>query len=257
MEIGIMNDPTKDLLNEIELAVANKFDFLDITLEPPLFSLNDQTIKKIQHTLDKHNLKVLGHTTPLLPWHSPVENVRIGALEELERNLDLFSKLNVKYVTLHLNPRYPGYIKKKVIKRACINSLKKLAEFAGKKEISLMLENCASNRFEKATDMKMLLDEVDNIYFHLDISHAELISSTSAENYLKILHRKLIHVHLSDNLGKNDDHLPLNTGHIKLNKIIPLLKKYNYNKTVTLEIFSSDRRYLYLSRDLFMEMWEK
>jgi len=35
-----------------------------------------------------------------------------------------------------------------------------------------------------------------------------------------------------------------------------MLKSFRYDGTITLEVFSSDRRYLLLSRDKLREIWE-
>jgi len=59
----------------------------------------------------------------------------------------------------------------------------------------------------------------------------------------------------SDNKGKEDDHLPLGCGNIEWEKIIKIIKKFKFNKTITLEIFSPDRDYLLLSRDKLKSWW--
>jgi sugar phosphate isomerase/epimerase len=74
---------------------------------------------------------------------------------------------------------------------------------------------------------------------------------------LQAFHDRLAHVHLSDNFGKREDlHLPLGAGAIDWRSIISMLKSFRYHGTITLEVFSSDRRYLLLSRDKLREIWE-
>jgi sugar phosphate isomerase/epimerase len=64
-------------------------------------------------------------------------------------------------------------------------------------------------------------------------------------------------VHLSDNFGKREDlHLPLGAGAIDWRNIISMLKNSGYDGTITLEVFSQDRRYLLFSRDKLREIWE-
>ncbi len=61
---------------------------------------------------------------------------------------------------------------------------------------------------------------------------------------------------MSDNrAGSADLHLPLGAGLIPWNKIVTELKKYQYDGTITLEVFSRDRRYLLASRDKLLELW--
>jgi sugar phosphate isomerase/epimerase len=65
-------------------------------------------------------------------------------------------------------------------------------------------------------------------------------------------------VHFSDNKGGTTDlHLPLGAGLISWDKVINSLKKYEYDGTITLEVFSRDKRYLLASRDKVYELWNK
>jgi L-ribulose-5-phosphate 3-epimerase UlaE len=49
---------------------------------------------------------------------------------------------------------------------------------------------------------------------------------------------RLLHVHLSDNKGKSDDHLAIGAGTIDWKKELRLLKASGYDDTITLEIFT-------------------
>ena len=62
------------------------------------------------------------------------------------------------------------------------------------------------------------------------------------------------HVHVSDNFGKEDNHLPIGTGTIDFPKIIKALKDIGYDDTLTLEVFSRDRDYLRISREKLAAM---
>jgi sugar phosphate isomerase/epimerase len=69
-----------------------------------------------------------------------------------------------------------------------------------------------------------------------------------------------LHVHLSDNDGTADQHLPL--GAVPRSKTnwpehIGKLKATGYGGTITLEVFSPCREYLLLSRDLLRRWWDE
>jgi len=66
----------------------------------------------------------------------------------------------------------------------------------------------------------------------------------------------LKHVHLSDNKGSEDLHLPMGVGNIDWKKILKILKKY-YRGTITLEVFSKDKDYALLSKEKLKRLWEK
>jgi len=84
------------------------------------------------------------------------------------------------------------------------------------------------------------------------------VEKNRTEEFLEAFRDRLVHVHVSDNFGKREDlHLPLGAGTIPWKKIISRLKKSGYDGTITLEVFSPDRRYLLFSRDKLRELWEE
>ena len=68
-------------------------------------------------------------------------------------------------------------------------------------------------------------------------------------DFINLFADRIDHIHISDNFGKEDNHLPIGTGTIDFPKIVKALKEIGYNKTITLEIFSRDKDYLKISRD--------
>ena len=71
---------------------------------------------------------------------------------------------------------------------------------------------------------------------------------------IKKFNKKLIHIHLHDNDGKEDQHLTIGKGNINWKKVIKVLKKY-YNKTITLEVFESKKERV-LSKTKLKKLWE-
>ncbi|MEJ2040893.1 MAG: sugar phosphate isomerase/epimerase, partial [Desulfosarcinaceae bacterium] len=92
--------------------------------------------------------------------------------------------------------------------------------------------------------------------FILDLAHA-YIGERSSARCLEFLERfgdRLAHLHVSDNHGKHDEHLPLGCGSLPLKPIAKALRKAGYDDTCTLEIFVEDRRALVKSRDKFASL---
>ncbi len=77
----------------------------------------------------------------------------------------------------------------------------------------------------------------------------------SIENMAKKFSDKLLHVHASDNNGKDDLHLPIGAGKINWEKAVKALKAAGYDGTITLEVFSQDTEYLQISKRKFEEIW--
>lgn len=60
MKIGIMNNPSKSILDEAKYCGKAGFDFLDLTIEGPCASTVD--IVGLQKIIDAHGLFIVGHT---------------------------------------------------------------------------------------------------------------------------------------------------------------------------------------------------
>jgi sugar phosphate isomerase/epimerase len=74
--------------------------------------------------------------------------------------------------------------------------------------------------------------------------------------YLEAFGDRLAHVHMHDNHGKEDEHLPLGKGNIDTHKVIRLLKEVNYDRTITFEVFSSHADAVRSMR-FFSKQWSK
>ncbi|MEA2475819.1 MAG: hypothetical protein QOC87_18, partial [Actinomycetota bacterium] len=96
--------------------------------------------------------------------------------------------------------------------------------------------------------------------FHLDVGHANLRLGKHEKNRAKSLldafGDRLVHVHLSDNRGGEQDlHLPLGAGTIDWKQVARQLQEAGYDGTVTLEVFSREREHLRTSRRLWLGWW--
>jgi sugar phosphate isomerase/epimerase len=65
-------------------------------------------------------------------------------------------------------------------------------------------------------------------------------------------------VHLHDNKGGHADlHMPLGTGTVDVSAAVRELQACDYDGTITLEVFTPDRRHLIYSRDLLRKLWDE
>src|SRR4051812_37454053 len=101
MLIGAMNHPAENVVEEIEWIAAMGLDFVDLTLEPPKAAVWNVDAAAVRRALEKHHLGVVGHTAYYLPLASPFESLRIAAVEECKRCLQVFSEVGVKWMNIH------------------------------------------------------------------------------------------------------------------------------------------------------------
>ena len=253
MEIGFPNNPRKNILEEIEWIGKNGFDFLDLFLEEDQAVPGKIDVEKVKELLHRYELGIVGHTACYLPIGSPVKSLREAAAREVIRYFEVFSKLNVRLVTIHANwPR--GMFSAKEGIKFQTETLGQLVERAGKYRLKLMYEPINTPQ-DTVRNVSKILNEVPELFLHIDIGHANLFGK-KPEDFIKTFHTRLKHVHVHDNNAGKDLHLPVGCGTIDWKRVIRLLKEY-YDETITLEVFSRDRDYVLLSKEKFIKLWSE
>jgi sugar phosphate isomerase/epimerase len=256
MKIGVMNDPSASLYDEIISFGSAGYDFMDLTIEGPK-ALNPD-IKRVLSLLEQYNLFVVGHTDPCLPYAYPIKGVRKACIDELERCAKIFSALGAKIMNIH--PCYscpPGM--KEALVELNIEALKPIVEMADSHGLTVVFENF-KEPFDRVSTYEVLLEEVSGLKAHLDFAHANM-GGDDGEVFCRHLGRHVIHVHFSDNRSSDDHHMPLGVGCIDWKKAVHALKAIGYDGTITLEVFCDDSRvafqYLDVSRRFLIELWNE
>jgi sugar phosphate isomerase/epimerase len=101
--------------------------------------------------------------------------------------------------------------------------------------ITVVLENL----LESTPDLMIkLVDNVSNPYLRLcfDIGHANIWSRILPEQWVAAMDYRLHHVHLHDNNGLRDQHLPAGAGTIQFDPFFEALGALHENVTVSLEV---------------------
>ncbi|HJZ50314.1 MAG TPA: sugar phosphate isomerase/epimerase family protein [Roseiflexaceae bacterium] len=252
MQIGMMNDPKRDVLEETRWAAANGFEFLDLTIEGPAAALDQIEARAIRQLLDASGMGVVGHTAWFLPFASPVERVRRAAVEEVAASLPAFAEVGAKVVNVHI-AKGIGSFGHASMTRLNGASFAELAELAEPQGIRMMVEHPPEIGVSIG-DIHTILDADARLGFHLDVGHAN-VGGDRLEGLLKAFGERLCHVHLSDNRGREDDHMPLGAGRIDWPRAIRLLKQSGYDGTITLEVFATERDYLLWSVEKVRKWW--
>jgi sugar phosphate isomerase/epimerase len=93
MLIGTMNHPERDVLEEIAWMADAGREFIDLTLEPPAAASWRIDTTALRRALERHGMKVVGHTAWYLPLASAIPEIRAAAVSELKRCLNTFSEI--------------------------------------------------------------------------------------------------------------------------------------------------------------------
>lgn len=252
MQIGLMNNPRNDPLGDIDFIASHEFDFIDLTLEYPRSGIDVIDKKAVLARLKESGLGVVGHTTYYLPFASPIDTIRVAAINEVIRTLKFFREAGAAMVTVHPDSGV-GPVETSVAASFNALSFKVISDEAAKLGISMVMEN-VPGPFSGVEPLKSIFKSVPGLSFHLDVGHA-FIARNRFSHLLSAFKDKLRHVHLSDNRFRGDDHMPLGAGNIDWPEVIAAIKKTGYDATFTLEVFSADQRYVLGSRDKLKELW--
>ncbi len=252
MQIGMMNNPRNDLVGEIDLIASHDFDFIDLTLEYPRSGIDVIDKKAVLAKLKESGLGVIGHTTYYLPFASPIDTIRVAAINEVIGTLKFFKEAGAGMVTVHPDSGV-GPVDTRTAASLNALSFKVICDEAAKIGLSIVMEN-VPGPFSSVEPLKTVLKAVPALSFHLDVGHA-FVGRNRFRQLLAAFKDKLQHVHLSDNRFRGDDHMPLGAGNIDWTEVIGAIKKTGYDSTFTLEVFSNDKRYVVGSRDKLKELW--
>ena len=259
MQIGAMNHPARDPVSEIDWIGQNGFDFVDLTLEPPAARPEEIDVGAIREALDRHRLGVVAHTAYFLPLGSPMAAIRKACLEEFRLALNTAKAIGAVVMNAHYR-RQPPFFSREDVVAWHVETLSPLCEEASDQGMSIVLEHAPHGGEDQLERFLAIMERVPKLRFHLDSGHAKLERTYDRwDEYLDRLGGKLLHVHLSDNDATSDQHLPL--GGVPRSATdwpqhIQKLKRAGYDGTVTLEVYSPQREYLLLSRDLLRRWWD-
>ena len=265
-KFGLLTDPIESVPNEIVRFHRLGFDYVEIGIEEPMGTPQILMRQKdeIMNSLSANGMFALGHTAYWVNFGSSHEKARRGWIEEAKDMIHVASELNIRLLNFHFNARL-GRVgateeSRKVFLRNFVSSMKELTQFAETEKLALMLENvppAGGRPLESIDCFSEVMKALPSLLFHLDVAHAFIENRIKGvREYIDAFGDRLVHVHMHDNHGKEDEHLPLGMGKIDFRKVARFLKEINYDKTITFEVFTS-RADAVRSREFFKKQWNK
>ncbi|MCD4820682.1 MAG: sugar phosphate isomerase/epimerase [Methanococcoides sp.] len=204
---------------------------------------------------NRHRIEEVLETTNLyLTMHMPFSDMNIAGLNpgihaevlrQMKNYLALASDL-VEIAVVH-----PGYMSPyggKIPEKAWemnIRSIKELCDTADEYGISMAVENMPDfpKIFGKEPEeMLRMLSDIDreNVGMTLDVGHAN--TTAMLEGFLDKCINKIIHVHIHDNMGKRDEHLPTGSGTVNWEYVKKGLEKYKGRMVTELSDLEEGRK---------------
>jgi len=260
-KFGMLTSPVQDVIKEIKKANGLGFDFIEIGIEPPLGEPELLMSRKnaILDTLKKNKLFALGHTSWWCDLSSPIEELRRVWIEEVKNYIDVARALKINLLNVHAHKSGMVLEIRESKKQALDNfadSLEELVEYARPFGINLMLENMPSKDM-RVKDFRFIMGRVPGLGMHLDVAHAFVAGGMKeVMSFIKTFRGRIPHMHMSDNHGKEDEHIAIGKGDIDYEKVVKELKKSGYDRTITFEVFFGGKKALKDSRKKIERLWK-
>ena len=246
---GLLTNPLENVPLEISRIKKLGFDYVEIGIEEPNATPRILMAQKddIVSALTQDARVPIGHTAYWVGFGSSHEEVRQGWVREAKEMIHTASQLGIRLLNFHFYSRL-GMVgrtesSKETFLQNFTNSMEELTRFATQDRLELMLENVPpeyGHTLESLACFSQVMKEVPALKFHLDVAHAFIENRmTGVKDYLDAFDDRLAHIHIHDNHGEQDEHLPLGDGKIDFKKVVKLLKEINYDKTITFEVFTS------------------
>lgn len=176
--------------------------------------------------LRAHDLASTVHAPWRLNLAASDDEERANALEHYRRAIDIAGSLGSDVVVFHGGWTEPGGEAEAHLDRSrdSIRNLLRHAEVLG---VTIALENDevsrpALFRLPEAFEALGLAD----LHYVLDVGHAHTLG-LAADAFLRVFGRRLVEVHLHDNLGDADTHLPVGDGTIPWDAVVTALAPHD------------------------------
>ena len=104
------------------------------------------------------------------------------------------------------------------------------------------LQNLDEKLEERARDLRRLLETLNSngVCFCFDTGHFNVFARAPLEDWMEQLGRFIGHLHLHDNFGKFDEHLPVGNATFPFERFFAALKDLNVRPTITLEAHAQE-----------------
>lgn len=231
--------------------------------DPEQFKVYRENIKRIKEELEA-----------TFTLHAPITDINLGSInrrireasvQDVKAALEMAREIGASAVAVHASPgilAMPGgkwsketaspTIRDELVPQEefLVRSIKDLADLAP--DLLICLENLVypHELYRSPEELKRLLGKVNrsNVGMTLDVGHT-VVSGYQPSEFINLLFDEIFHVHLHDNSGSVDEHLPLGQGTIDYVHVIQSLKQLDYQGVVTFEFSLEDpnsyRDYLY------------
>jgi sugar phosphate isomerase/epimerase len=236
--LHLLDRPLEDILEDLI-----KLDVKNIELaDSGNHSLNPKRVERLQELRSSYELEFSVHA-PYADTNLSADDdlIREWVLKRIRASIRFASEIEAKNLVIH--PGWTTATEPFMRGRSWdlnIRSLRWLQRYAGDYGVECLLENVPNPTpyiLVTVDDFRLFDNEMTpSLNYVLDIGHAHL--QGEVYEFIDSLGSKIKHVHVSDNEGVQDQHLPIGEGTVDWKSVIGALKKSGFDGWVVVESYT-------------------
>jgi len=250
MKLGLSTFLFEDyeLLSVLPFYKEAEIEYLEIKPQKGHFDYQDpEYLDQVDKELRRNNLKVKSMHMPVSATGVDISLIeeydRVWSVREVEKTILALLRLKGEIIIIHPGSTL-GSEKERMIRQGkSEKSLEEILKFCEHWDIKIALENTLPRKTgDNILDILAMVKKFNsqNLGICLDTGHCHLTSLlynySGVVECLQEIKNYLIHLHLHDNLGKEDDHLLPWEGNIDWAALVEELKAIDYSGVWMFEV---------------------
>lgn len=234
----------------ISLAHRQGFEGVEIACEYPRGPLDytPERVLQLRRHAQECDMPLLVHAPHIGVKLADINpRIREASVQTVKDGIDFASQVDARIVTTHLGntPKARLELACESVRKALLNSVQSLVEYAEGRGVTVAIENVQLDRGavweeamgKTAEEIIDVLKEIDakNLGVTFDVGHAHTLGDPA--DFAVKLAPYTVNVHLHDNDGSRDQHLVIGEGTIDFPKVLQVLKENDYAGPLVLEYF--------------------
>lgn len=226
----------------LKFAEKNNIKYVEIMLEPP-YVYTSENKKKFIDLCNSYSAitKQLHGTLTDLSMCSFNEHISKASVKSYIDAAEICEEIGARVLTVHPgNGHYLVSAIRKFNKKQLIKAVNELLDATANLDVTICIENMDQGAYMLGTenDIEEFLSILNrnDIFLTFDTAHA-WECEMNIELYWEKFNRYVKNIHLAE-IGENqtDMHPPLGTGKVDFKKVLNLVKKYEYDGSMIIEI---------------------
>ena len=244
-----------DVAGSLDRAEAAGFEFVELMLDGRLAReriVERDDIDMLAAAIADSELGCVCHLPFALDVGSPFTPVREGSVAELVAGLDLVREIDGEKAVFHPSSRaWDLGWNDDDLKASIRDSVCDVTAAAHERDVEPCVENVIDGPYS-IDGFDDLLSTTD-ASMTFDTGHARLAGFSPAESatFLDRHRERVSHVHLSDNRGTGDEHLPVGLGTTDFETVLAPLLDSAWEGTMTHEVGTTELAYIEASKRRF------